>query len=126
MAGRLFERDGRLIRPAQDCAPGYGNAVVFNEVVELGPRAYRERPLSRLDPMLISRRMEGVHTYNAAAGIEVLDVLGRPSKASMLFDVPDGARPADAPAQAAGAHGEAPAAPPGRAPGTARPGVPAG
>jgi len=126
MAGRLFERDGRLIRPAQDCAPGYGKAVVFNEVVELGPRGYRERPLSRLDPMLLSRGMEGVHTYNAAAGIEVLDVLGRPPKASMLFEVPDGSRPADASVPEACGQGQAPAASAGRASGTARPGVPAG
>ena len=84
MAGRLFRHEGRLIRPAQDCGPGYGNAVVFNEVLELGPEVYRERQLSRLAPYL-KRRVAGCHTYNTDAGVEVLDVLGRqPSGAARL------------------------------------------
>ncbi|QNP40687.1 glucosamine inositolphosphorylceramide transferase family protein [Lysobacter solisilvae (ex Woo and Kim 2020)] len=95
MAGRLFHHHGRLIRPAQDCGPGYGNAVVFNEVLELGPTVYRERQLSRLAPFLV-RRVDGCHTYNVDGGVEVLDVLGRqPSKAPRL-QVFEGARPATA------------------------------
>src|SRR3546814_11943835 len=31
-AGRLFEHQGRLIRPSQDCADSYGSAIAFNEV----------------------------------------------------------------------------------------------
>ncbi|HEY1141163.1 MAG TPA: hypothetical protein VGE88_13280, partial [Lysobacter sp.] len=84
MAGRLFRHNGRLIRPAQDCGPGYGNAVVFNEVLELSPTVYRERQLSRLAPFL-KRRVAGCHTYNADGGVEVLDVLGRqPGSAARL------------------------------------------
>ncbi|GAB3356738.1 hypothetical protein GCM10027430_25910 [Lysobacter tyrosinilyticus] len=84
MAGRLFHHHGRLIRPAQDCGPGYGNAVVFNEVLELGPTIYRERQLSRLAPRL-KRQVAGCHTYNVYAGVEVLDVLGRqPGSAARL------------------------------------------
>ena len=84
MAGRLFHHHGRLIRPAQDCGPGYGNAVVFNEVLELGPTAYRERQLSRLSPYL-KRQVAGCHTYNVDGGVEVLDVLGRqPGRAPRL------------------------------------------
>lgn len=91
MAGRLFNYKGRLIRPAQDCGPGYGNAVVFNEVMELGPNAYRERRLSRLAPYL-TRTLDGCHTYSIDGGIEVLDVLGRlPGGATYLrvFDDPE-------------------------------------
>ena len=76
-AGRLFQRDGRLIRPAQDCAPRYGAAVVFNEVLELSPTHYRERPLGRLDTRWASG-LDGCHTYNEAVGIEVLDARGTP------------------------------------------------
>jgi hypothetical protein len=84
MAGRLFHHQGRLIRPAQDCGPGYGNAVVFNEVLELGPTTYRERQLSRLAPSL-KRQVAGCHTYNIEGGVEVLDVLGRqPGSAARL------------------------------------------
>lgn len=83
MAGKLFQRNGKLIRPAQDCGPGYGNAVVFNEVLELGPTTYRERQLSRLAPYL-TRSVDGCHTYNVAGGVEVLDVLGRPPNSAYV------------------------------------------
>lgn len=88
MAGQLFHHNGRLIRPAQDCGPGYGNAVVFHEVLELGPTSYRERPLGRLAPRL-TRNVDGCHTYNADGGIEVLDVLGRPPSRTAYVEVLD-------------------------------------
>ncbi|RZA20219.1 MAG: hypothetical protein EOP93_06575 [Lysobacteraceae bacterium] len=75
-AGRLFERDGRLVRPGQDCGPEYGAAIAFNEVLELDPVRYAERPLGRLAP-LASARMTGCHTYSASASTEVLDAYGR-------------------------------------------------
>ncbi|QSX77687.1 glucosamine inositolphosphorylceramide transferase family protein [Agrilutibacter solisilvae] len=90
MAGQLFMHRDRLIRPAQDCGPGYGNAVVFNEVLALGPDVYRERPLARLAPFL-TRSVDGCHTYNAAGGIEVLDVLGRPPNGMAYLHVLDAA-----------------------------------
>lgn len=77
MAGKLFLHRGRLIRPAQDCGPCYGSAVVFNEVLQLSPTAYSERPLSKLEPNF-ARRIAGCHTYNADGQVEVLDVFGRP------------------------------------------------
>jgi len=75
-AGRLFEHDGRLVRPGQDCGPDYGAAVVFNEVLELDPLRYAEQPLGRLEP-LASAGMTGCHTYSATAATEVLDAHGR-------------------------------------------------
>lgn len=90
MAGRLFQHNGRLIRPAQDCGPGYGNAVVFNEVLDLGPTVYRERKISRLAPYL-KRRVGGCHTYNFDGGVEVLDVFGRPPGGTARLQVSDDA-----------------------------------
>jgi len=78
-AGRLFQRDGRLIRPAQDCAPCYGSAVVFNDVLELSPTRYHERPLGRLDNHG-ELGMDGCHTYSQIEGVEVLDARGTPSQ----------------------------------------------
>ncbi|MFC3549814.1 hypothetical protein ACFOLC_02170 [Lysobacter cavernae] len=71
-AGRLFTRNGQLIRPAQDCARGYGNAVVFNHVQELSPSRYREQPLGRLAPDW-APGLSGCHTYSALAGFEIVD-----------------------------------------------------
>jgi hypothetical protein len=92
MAGRLFHHQGHLIRPAQDCGPGYGNAVVFNEVLELGPTTYRERQLSRLAPQLV-RPVGGCHTYNVDGGVEVLDVFGRRPSGPAYLKILDGLRP---------------------------------
>ena len=74
-AGRLFHRDGKLIRPAQDCASGYGSAVVFNEVLELTPTGYRERTMSRL-ALSWQDSLTACHTYSAASGVEILDAKG--------------------------------------------------
>ena len=64
-----------LIRPAQDCAPGYGTAVVFNEVLELGPTSTASDALAA-GPATGRARSMACHTYNAAGGVEVLDARG--------------------------------------------------
>lgn len=71
-AGRLFRHDGRLIRPSQDCALGYGHALAFNQVLELGQRHYREQPIGRLAPTW-APGLEGCHTYSQLDGLEVVD-----------------------------------------------------
>ncbi len=75
-AGRLFEHQGRLIRPGQDCAASYGNAIMFGEVLELSPERYREQPLARLDGSW-SPTLDGCHTYSAVGSLEVLDARGK-------------------------------------------------
>lgn len=86
MAGRIFRHGGRLIRPSQDCGPRYGSAVVFNEILELGPDVYRERQLSRLQPEGLDA-IEGCHSYSVDGDVEVLDMLGYPSLAPELVPV---------------------------------------
>ena len=71
-AGRLFFRDGHLIRPGQDCSRGYGRAVVFNRVDELNERAYAETLIGRISHSDVPGS-RGVHTVNYAAGFEFLD-----------------------------------------------------
>jgi len=71
-AGALFERDGRLYRPTQDCAGRYGSAIVINEIVEWTPERYRERVVERItpdwDPAVIA-----THTINQAGDLTVID-----------------------------------------------------
>ena len=71
-AGRLFFRDGQLIRPGQDCGRGYGRAVVLNRVDELNECAYAETPIGRIDGSWLSGN-RGTHTLNYAGGLEFLD-----------------------------------------------------
>ena len=67
-AGTPFVCAGRLIRPAQDCAAGYGAAVVLNEVLELSQDRFEERPLCRIAPDPAGPYPHGLHTLNAGAG----------------------------------------------------------
>ncbi len=71
-AGRLFFRDGHLIRPGQDCSRGYGRAVVLNRVDALNERAYAETPIGRIDASGLPGN-RGTHTVNYAGGLEFLD-----------------------------------------------------
>lgn len=85
-AGRLFERNGKLIRPAQDCAANYGSALVFNEVHALSPTHYEERPLSRIAPDW-APGIVACHTYSASDTLEVIDARGVPTAAAPRADV---------------------------------------
>ena len=71
-AGKLFERDGKLLRPAQDCSLSYGGAMQLNEVLVLNKTHYEERPVSRIDPDW-APGLVGTHTINASEHFETLD-----------------------------------------------------
>ncbi|MEO7998074.1 MAG: hypothetical protein ABI852_11550 [Gemmatimonadaceae bacterium] len=71
-AGKFFERDGKLIRPSQDCSLSYGGAMQLNEVLVLNKTQYVEQPVSRIDPDWMSG-LVGTHTINQDAGLHVLD-----------------------------------------------------
>lgn len=98
-AGALFFNAGRLIRPAQDCAPSYGAAVVFNEVLELTPTRYRERPLARLDAAWMPDA-DGCHTYSCSEDGEVLDARGQPPPPAMRIPIVEQPIVTDAPSAA--------------------------
>ena len=71
-AGGVFEHDGKLIRPSQDCSKRYGFSINFNEIVELSETTYSEKSISRIMPELNSSIL-GTHTFNRSKGISVID-----------------------------------------------------
>ena len=72
-AEALFrEKQGRLIRPSQDCAKGCGYALVFSEALTLSPTEYKARILGGIDPTWVAGN-QGTHTYTRAASFEVID-----------------------------------------------------
>ena len=71
-AGRLFEWNGRLIRPAQDSSREYGYAVVFNEVTALTPTTFSEQPIGRLEPDW-APRIRSTHSWDFLDDIVVAD-----------------------------------------------------
>lgn len=71
-AGRLFRRDGRLLRPAQDCSGHYGRALTLCEIETLDMETYRERVVARHKAGVLPAS-DSLHTYNAVPGLEVVD-----------------------------------------------------
>lgn len=78
-AGRIFEKQGQLYRPAQDCSTRYGGAVAINRIVQLSPDTYEEVETGRIGPSW-GPRVEGVHTLNASGNLTVIDCLLRRRK----------------------------------------------
>jgi hypothetical protein len=77
-AGNIFLKEGKLIRPSQDCSFSYGYSVKFNEIVELTEEAYNEQLLSEMKPNWLKNN-KGTHTYNFNEDYEIIDgkIVGR-------------------------------------------------
>jgi hypothetical protein len=71
-AGRIFWRNGDLIRPAQDCSRSYGWRLVFNRIETLSLTDYRETPVSAIEPASDSGNLR-THSYDSDGTYEVLD-----------------------------------------------------
>ncbi|HYG14558.1 MAG TPA: hypothetical protein VEC12_02325 [Bacteroidia bacterium] len=71
-AGRIFERDGKIYRPSQDCSINYGYAINFNRIIRLTTDEYEEVPEDKIYPRW-HNNMIGTHTFNFEEGIQVLD-----------------------------------------------------
>ena len=71
-AGRIFELNGALIRPSQDCARTYGHAVTFNRIDVLTPTDYSETAVSRMGPTW-ARGLSATHSYGFDSRFEVVD-----------------------------------------------------
>ncbi len=71
-AGRLFDWQGKLIRPAQDSSGEYGYAIVFHEVTALTPTVFAEEQIARLAPDW-APRIRGTHSWDVLGDIVVTD-----------------------------------------------------
>ena len=71
-AGRMFERDGALYRPVQDCRAGYGAALALARVDRLDEGGFAQSVEAILRPCAHwpGRRL---HTFNGAGGFEFID-----------------------------------------------------
>ncbi len=74
-AGSLFMRGGQIIRPAQDCAHGYGKAIAFCRIDRLDEEGFVQSVLSRVTPR--TKNVHGLHTYNRAGNFEVIDIFAK-------------------------------------------------
>ena len=71
-AGKLFQRDGRWFRPAQDCSGSYGRRMSIREIELLNPLEYQEREFRAIEPNWAAG-LTGTHTWNVAGNLAVTD-----------------------------------------------------
>jgi hypothetical protein len=71
-AGAIYRKDGKLIRPSQDCSGSYGRRTVLNEITILNEHDYAERAGAVLDTRGV-RNMIGTHSYGRVKDVVVVD-----------------------------------------------------
>jgi hypothetical protein len=86
-AGDVFEFDGTLYRPAQECGLCYGHAVSIQEITNDGEK-YSLKEICRLKSP-DKYRILGIHTLNSYKGVVVSDatVYHHPLWGSLLYYV---------------------------------------
>ena len=78
-AGKLFEWNGDLYRPAQDSSGLYGYAISINRVTRLDQEAFREEQVSNIFPNW-DKKLVGTHTISIAGDLTVIDCLIKRAK----------------------------------------------
>lgn len=74
-AGRVTSRNGRLLRPVQDCRGGYGVALGLAEITRLDEDCFEQSVIALLRP---GKSWPGrrIHTVNRAGRLECIDGSG--------------------------------------------------
>lgn len=62
-AGRIFEKNGKLFRPAQDSGRRYGHRIRIQEIIQLTESAYQEKIVGIINPDE-NTGVLGTHTLN--------------------------------------------------------------
>lgn len=75
-AGRIFERNGSLFRPSQDCTKRYGYGVVFNQILALNEKSYIEKETDKFIPDGIYR-LKAIHSFDHQNQLTLMDGLTR-------------------------------------------------
>jgi hypothetical protein len=71
-AGPLFQRQGKWLRPTQDCSQYYGGALTLCELRKLSTSEYAEVEVQKLLPSWLPSNV-GFHTLSSSDGLEVID-----------------------------------------------------
>ncbi len=75
--GKIIYEGDKIIRVSQDSKGGYGSGLVFSEIKSVWPQ-YEEKEIRRISASDIegdwSKKFIGIHTYNKAGMLEVIDL----------------------------------------------------
>ena len=72
-AGPLFEHEGMLYRPAQDCSRTYGGGISINRITELSPTSFTEEVVNHLTPFGNHKWKTGIHTLCGTGNFTIID-----------------------------------------------------
>jgi hypothetical protein len=72
-AGTMFEHDGKIYRPTQNCSNSYGGSVVINHVTELSEENFSEEFVKEIKPDLQSEYRQGFHTISEFGNLTLID-----------------------------------------------------
>jgi hypothetical protein len=75
-AGRIFQSQGKLYRPSQDCSKIYGYGFNINEIVVLTETEYVEKTISTVKPNW-GKSVKGTHTFTYEKGLTIIDAFMR-------------------------------------------------
>jgi hypothetical protein len=77
-AGRIFEVNGQLFRPSQDCSRGYGYGIRIHQIASISETEYREEEVGAILPDW-EKNITGTHTFNHVNRLTIIDAkLRRP------------------------------------------------
>ena len=70
--GKIFEYNGSIYRPSQDCSGGYGNGLIFNKINELNESQFHENRVGSVYPNW-DKKITGIHTFAWEKQLTVFD-----------------------------------------------------
>jgi len=72
-AGTIINKDGMLLRPAQNCARHYGTNIEICRITELTEKTYKEEHFKSLFPDKRDKYGKGLHTINGMGDMTFID-----------------------------------------------------
>lgn len=70
--GKIFEYNGSIYRPSQDCSGGYGRGLIFNKINELNEFQFKESRIGSVYPNW-DKKITGIHTFAWEKQLTVFD-----------------------------------------------------
>lgn len=72
-AGKMFDIQGSIIRPSQNCTEHYGQSITLEEIELLTTKRFSTKPFVTINPIENSDYSKGIHTINSDDNITVFD-----------------------------------------------------
>lgn len=72
-AGKIFDYQGKAIRPSQNCTEHYGQSITLEEISTLTDKLFATKEYGTIEPIKGSDYDKGIHTINNDGGITVFD-----------------------------------------------------